>query len=144
MASREIEGASANSYTAMVGARLRATRENMNLNQAQFAELGGVKRSSQILYEGGDRYPDTLYFQKLRENNIDIEHILCANGATESLNPAPGVLQRIFMISAEIEDPGDPRVELFQTLCAACAGRTNPGDAERIFKTLLQFRRVAG
>lgn len=132
------------SYTEQVAARLRAAREEMGLNQTDFAELGGVKRSSQILYEGRDRYPDTLYFQTLQENSVDTDSILCTTRAIGSLDPSPSVLQRIFMIGAGIKDPNDPRVELFQTLCAACVGRTDPADADRIFNTLSQFRRAAG
>lgn len=132
------------SYTEQVAARLRSAREQMGLNQTDFAELGGVKRSSQILYEGVDRYPDTLYFQTLQENHLDTDSILCTTRAIGPIDLAPIVLQRIFMASAGIKNPNDPRVELFQNLCAACVGRSDPTDVDRFVDTLSQFRRTAG
>lgn len=131
-------------YAKTVATRLRATREEMGLNQTDFAELGGVRRSSQILYEGVDRFPDTLYFENLQLSHVDIGAILCASGATNSLNPPPSVLQRIFMITAGIDDLADPRVVLFQTLCAACVGRSDPDEVNRIYRALSQFRQAVG
>lgn len=132
------------SFTFRVATRLRSVREAMALNQTDFAELGGVKRSSQILYEAVDRYPDTRYFECLEQNHLDINTILCAGGATTTLNPPASVLQRIFMLSAGIDDPNHPCVELFRTLCSASVGRTNPEEVDPIFRALSQFRRAAG
>lgn len=59
-----------------VGLRLRLARERTGLNQTDFAELGGVSRNTQTKYETGERAPDSDYFQRLRDQNIDIVYIL--------------------------------------------------------------------
>ncbi|MBS1770551.1 MAG: helix-turn-helix transcriptional regulator [Acidobacteria bacterium] len=58
------------------GARLKTVREKLRLTQEQFAELGGVKRVSQHLYEQNARVPDLNYFLKLREHDVDIGFLI--------------------------------------------------------------------
>lgn len=59
-----------------LAARLRKERERLGYTQAAFAELGGVKRISQFLYEKGDRAPDTNYLFRLVPHGVDIGYIL--------------------------------------------------------------------
>lgn len=127
-------------YTASVASRLRATRESMGLNQPEFAKLGGVKRATQLSYESGARYPDTKYFENLLRNGVDIEQIIAPPGAADSLNPPPHVMQRIFMLSAGIDDAQHPNVVLFQSLCVACTGSADVDKVDRIHQTLELFR----
>ena len=131
-------------FSLRVATRLRMVREEMSLNQTDFAELGGVKRSSQLLYEAVQRFPDTRYFECLEQNDVDINAILCNASATNTLNPSASVLQRIFMLSAGVSDPNHPSVELFRTLCSPCVDRANPEEVDLIFRALSQFRRAAG
>lgn len=54
------------------GARLRLQRKRLNLTQEQFAQIGGVKRVSQHLYEQDVRVPDLHYLMSLSEHGVDI------------------------------------------------------------------------
>lgn len=130
-------------FTSDVACRLRASREKMGLNQSDFAELGGIKRSSQILYENVDRYPDTLYFEKLQQNQVEIDVILTGTARSrDRLEFTPDVLQRAFMIAAGIHDAADPRVVEFQILATAASGRDSPEAVDQAQETLRRFRRI--
>ena len=59
-----------------LAARLRQERERLGYTQNAFAELGGVKRVSQFLYEKGDRAPDTSYLLRLERHGVNIGYIL--------------------------------------------------------------------
>ncbi len=55
-----------------VGGRLRQERELLGLTQQKFAELGGVKRVSQHLYEQDVRVPDMNYLSRLKDHGVDV------------------------------------------------------------------------
>lgn len=59
-----------------IGERLRETRENLRMTQAQFAALGGVKKLAQLRYENDQRKPDARYLIALTQNNIDVGYIV--------------------------------------------------------------------
>lgn len=54
------------------GGRLRQERERLRLTQEKFAEMGGVKRVSQHLYEQDVRVPDITYLTRLKEGGVDV------------------------------------------------------------------------
>ena len=58
------------------GTRLRLERLRRNLTQEQFAQLGGVGRVSQHLYEQDARAPDTNYLLRLASQGIDSAGLL--------------------------------------------------------------------
>lgn len=58
------------------GMRLRQERKRLGLSQVQFAELGGVKRVSQHLYEQDVRLPDLTYIFRLAGNGVDIAFLV--------------------------------------------------------------------
>ncbi|MCB4324321.1 helix-turn-helix domain-containing protein [Alcaligenes sp. 13f] len=59
-----------------LGERLREERKRKNLDQAAFAELGGVKALAQRNYETGKRSPDAKYLIALLEHGIDVQYLL--------------------------------------------------------------------
>jgi transcriptional regulator with XRE-family HTH domain len=66
---------------ALMGRRLYHERKNAGLTQEQCAEVGGVKRRTQLAYESGDSVPDALYLQRLHSfsggaNRIDIFYVV--------------------------------------------------------------------
>ncbi|MBD9479056.1 helix-turn-helix transcriptional regulator [Pseudoxanthomonas sp. PXM02] len=61
------------------GSRLRQERGRLELTQQKFAELGGVKRVSQHLYEQDARVPDMNYLMRLKEGGVDVWFLI--NGA---------------------------------------------------------------
>ena len=58
------------------GNRLREERERLGLTQKEFAEIGGVKRVSQHLYERGDTPPNIDYLLRLAEIDVDVAYLL--------------------------------------------------------------------
>lgn len=54
-----------------LGSLLVECRKKYNLNQTEFAEMGGVSYSSQSLYEADKRIPHLEYFKKLQLHGID-------------------------------------------------------------------------
>lgn len=59
-------------YPMSFGSRLRQERDVLGLTQQKFAELGGVKRVSQHLYEQDVRAPDMNYLSRLKEHGVDV------------------------------------------------------------------------
>ncbi|OQW86059.1 MAG: hypothetical protein BWK72_19275 [Rhodoferax ferrireducens] len=65
------------------GLRLKAERQRLKLNQAEFAALGGVSRPSQVYYESEQRVPDVRYLAALCEK-VDVMYILSGKRHTEA------------------------------------------------------------
>lgn len=63
------------------GSRLRQERKRLGVSQAQFAELGGVKRVSQHLYEQDVRLPDLGYVFHLAEKGVDVAFLVMGTQA---------------------------------------------------------------
>lgn len=62
--------------TVSFGDRLRAERERLRLNQTAFAAIGGVTKKTQMLYEGGDRFPDARYLAAISEIGGDVRFLI--------------------------------------------------------------------
>lgn len=112
------------------GARLRSERERIGLNQTAMAEAGGVKRTTQHLYESDIRVPDLHYLMKIHERGCDLQFLIF--GAQSSVPPtraqplAPSTLSNIYRAVDEfcIDARGRPlplesRVRFFQLLYAS-------------------------
>lgn len=56
--------------------RLREERERLGYNQADFGEIGGVKKLAQFNYEKGERSPDAAYLGKIASIGVDIIYLL--------------------------------------------------------------------
>ena len=69
--------------TSTLGSRLREERKRLGLLQPAFAEVGGVKRVTQHLYEQDERVPDANYLLRVHAHGADIGYILLGirNGA---------------------------------------------------------------
>lgn len=70
----------------MFNERLRKIREETQLNQEEFAKLGGVKISAQANYERGLRYPTLEYLLKLSEAGIDVAYLVTGIVSNHNLN----------------------------------------------------------
>lgn len=62
--------------TSTLGRRLREERKRLGLLQPAFAEIGGVKRVTQHLYEQNERVPDANYLLRIHEHGVDILYVL--------------------------------------------------------------------
>jgi transcriptional regulator with XRE-family HTH domain len=58
------------------GSRLQEERARLGISQQQFAELGGIKRSSQYLYEHDARCPDAEYLARIARAGVDIAYLI--------------------------------------------------------------------
>jgi len=112
------------------GARLRAERGRLQLTQQQFAELGGVKRVSQHLYEQNARVPDLNYFLKLHEHAVDVGFLVLgtASGSKSERSLPLSLAAAAFRAVDEFARDSDgellsfrDRERFFSFLCAALA-----------------------
>lgn len=133
--------------------RLKEERERLGLTQAEFAELGGVKRVSQHLYEQGDRHPDVEYLEALIKNQVDVEYLLFGQrferfGQTQRLDFSPQLLSDIYRVVDEFARdeygellPLEERLRLFQFLSAALSGSKSEHDASELRTKLASLSR---
>ena len=114
------------------GRRLREARDRLRLTQEQFAELGGVKRVSQHLYEQDARVPDLNYLLRLKEHGVDVGHLVLGNSVSRaSATPnSTDLYVAAFRTVDEFagDDAGNPlpyaeRERFFSFLCATLANR---------------------
>lgn len=61
--------------------RLRQERERLGINARQMAEIGGVSRASQSLYEAGTRVPDTRYLMAAAQHGVDVHFLVTGERA---------------------------------------------------------------
>lgn len=59
-----------------IGERLREERVRLGFNQADFAAIAGVAKTSQFNYEKGDRSPDADYLAAVAEKGVDILYVV--------------------------------------------------------------------
>lgn len=59
-----------------IGDRLREERVRLGFNQADFAAIAGVAKTSQFNYEKGERNPDAAYLAAIAEKGADILYAL--------------------------------------------------------------------
>lgn len=65
--------------------RLREERKRSGLTQSDLAEIGGVQKNAQSLYESGARKPDSDYLQAIAQAGIDVAYVILGKrGATSS------------------------------------------------------------
>jgi transcriptional regulator with XRE-family HTH domain len=75
-----------NAESKTMGGRIREERTRLQLNQAEFGEVGGVSKASQINYEADNRVPDLLYFSRAVARGVDASYVL--TGVRQSLQVA--------------------------------------------------------
>lgn len=69
----------------VISDRIREIRSDMNLGQADFGGIGGVKKGAQSNYESGLRTPDANYLNRIQEAGGDACYVISGikNKATE-------------------------------------------------------------
>lgn len=83
------------------GRRLHEERTRLGLSQEHFAEIGGVKRSSQHLYEKDVRNPDAAYLVKIHAAGADVGYLITGRPTQQTA--------------------GGPVISVAQALAAYCA-----------------------
>jgi transcriptional regulator with XRE-family HTH domain len=64
-----------------IGRRLKEERLTVGMSQPAFAEVGGVKKLTQIAYEQGKRSPDAKYLAAVFQLGVDVGYILSGERA---------------------------------------------------------------
>ncbi len=70
-----------------IGERLREERHRLELSQPAFAEVGGVTKKTQMLYESGARAPDATYLAALAAAGVDVLYVLTGQRGGVVLTP---------------------------------------------------------
>jgi transcriptional regulator with XRE-family HTH domain len=68
------------------GERLRAERKRLNMNQDDFAAVGGVKKLAQVTYEQDKRFPDAGYLMAIAAIGVDTAYVLSGAVASDALS----------------------------------------------------------
>ena len=132
------------------GRRLREARDRLRLTQEQFAELGGVKRVSQHLYEQDARVPDLNYLLRLKEHGVDVGHLVLGNSVSRaSATPnSTDLYVAAFRTVDEFarDDAGNPlpyaeRERFFSFLCATLSQTGTPESSTEVKERLVRFMR---
>jgi transcriptional regulator with XRE-family HTH domain len=122
------------------GQRLRQERDRLGLSQADFAERGGVRRTTQHIYESDTRVPDLKYLERVQEAGADLAYLVLGErlpvGRHDTLTLSYAALSNIYRVVDEFcrGDGGTPlpldsRLLFFQLLCASVKDRGS-SDAE--------------
>lgn len=116
------------------GERLRKERERMGLTQTAMAGVGGVKRTTQHIYENDIRVPDLNYLTKIREAGGDLSFLIFGERSighrTDKLVISYLTLSNIYRVVDEfcvdakgMPMPLDSRIRFFQLLCVSIKDR---------------------
>lgn len=84
-----------------VGARLRAERERLKLNQEEMGERGGKNKQTQLRYESGVNSPTANYLHGIAELGVDIGYVL-TGFPSELHDEEAEILSRYRMASGEL------------------------------------------
>lgn len=76
--------------------RLRGVRLEFRMDQATFANLGGVKSQSQLNYEAAKTAPTIEYLLKLEPHGVDIGYILTGRRMDQGLDFEQALLYELF------------------------------------------------
>lgn len=133
------------------GERLREERAKIGLTQTAMAEIGGVKRTTQHIYETDIRVPDLHYLTRIRDAGADLAFLVLGerqlSGRTDTLAISYLTLSNIYRVVDEfcIDAKGRPlplesRVRFFQLLCVSMKGRDgNDADLDVLREELSRF-----
>lgn len=112
--------------TTTLGSRLREERKRLGLLQPAFAEIGGVKRVTQHLYEQNERVPDANYLLRMHEHGVDLIYVLLGKRQMQrAIAIELDTLCGIYRVVDDLgrDDMGEPlalseRLRLFSLLAA--------------------------
>jgi len=71
----------------LIGSRLKAERERLGLNQAEFAALGGASKRSQVDWEQGKLVPNAEFLAQLAGQGVDVQFVLTGIASSTTLSP---------------------------------------------------------
>lgn len=113
--------------------RLRMERRRLGHTQEQFAELGGVSKTAQYMYEAGRNWPTCEYIESLRSNGVDVAFLATGSRMLASKETDWELLRQAFLLVqhnlASKPDRAfspDQLFEAFKTAVQMAQGVTRP------------------
>lgn len=112
--------------------RLRMERRRLSLTQERFAELGGVSKTAQYMYEAGRNWPTCEYIESLRRNGVDVAFIATGIRVTSSAIDWKLLRQAFLLVQHNLASkPGrtfspDQLFDAFKTAVQMAQGVTRP------------------
>ena len=121
--------------TPSFGRRLRQERERLGMTQVEMAVAGGVKRTTQHLYENDVRVPDINYLTRLKDAGADLAYLVLGErhgpAQANALTIPYALLSNVFRVVDEfcVDEDGKPlpretRLRFFQLLCVSLKDRS--------------------
>lgn len=116
------------------GERLREERLRIGLTQTEMAEIGGVKRTTQHIYESDVRTPDLTYLMLVRDAGADLSYLVFgyregpqgADFLTLSRTALSNIYRLVDEVCLDAKDglqPLEVRLRVFQLLCSTLKGK---------------------
>ena len=135
------------------GGRLREERLRMGLTQTEMADVGGVKRTTQHIYESDIRVPDLNYLMRVRDAGADLSYLVLGArqgvSGVDAVSISPSALTHIYRVVDEVcvdaEGrllPLESRLRVFQLLCAQMKGKDSHASTLETLRK--EFARFAG
>lgn len=109
-----------------IGERLREERQRLDMSQTVFAEIGGVTKKTQMLYESGDRSPDAAYLASVTTAGVDALYVLTGRRQGHGIGEAAvhqAVLDAVDLLSLEKKVDAQ---QLAKAVTKLCAKATSP------------------
>lgn len=106
-----------------IGERLKEERVRLGYNQADFAAIAGVAKTSQFNYEKGERSPDAAYLAAVAEKGVDVLYVVTGERKpqpADSLTAAEAELLNHYRELPQADQAGAARMV---TALAEMAGR---------------------
>ena len=111
--------------------RLREVREEMGLSQTEFAEIAGVLKNSQSLYERGERAPNTAYLERIAAAGADVVYILTGvRGPGLTLSPEEADLLANFKACEEADQSALRQLAMRSAEARRFKTRPRPGNPQ--------------
>lgn len=142
-------------FSKRLAERIRSERERLELTQAQFAEMGGVGRATQLFYENHDRYPDSMYLERLSENGIDVAYLVSGARSQSTFNDdewlhfKPDTLWEIFLAANRVARPDLTHEAIatilasFKAYCSIYSGRRDGLVIDEIRESAVRLQKRA-
>jgi len=70
-----------------IGIRLKLERERLGFSQGDFAEVGGIQRTTLFNYEKGIRSPDAAFLSCIADKGADVLYVVTGTHAVSTLTP---------------------------------------------------------
>lgn len=134
------------------GERLREERARLGMTQDEMAEVGGVGRTTQHIYEQDIRAPNLGYLDLLRNRGADLSYLVLGVRhvveAADAIPLNPQTLSNVYRLVDEVGVdtlgqllPLEARVRVFQVMCASLkAHGATPKNLDALRKELASFR----